>query len=539
MNSRLFERRVHWFGLAAVLLVYVGFSAWGYTTDRFLNDEGLLTHLMASGCARDFAPTFFLQKSRPPICALYAPAAAMGLRGFLFAHIAVGGVAVLALWGAAVRLGHKHPALVAGALAVSPLMLGGSVAGVSNTDAVAAVCIFAWLRASERRVWAAAVIGAAVFIRSELAVLAVLVALDALRMRSGRELIGLGAFAGLYGVAGAAYHGDLLWMLHFPPALPDAMPGNPFWSVHSGEASLSDVVTTAVALSPLLPLVALTQWRALSEHERLGVVFAALFAVALIVLPRWRFFNFDQSPRYLLPLLPWVLLAVGRVVDRLAHPASGPTRGVEELLLTGLAGVAVAGALGADHPTGLLAVGFAAAAVALSRADLYGGFVALVCAVAFAGPLAFADGARIDRRSMAPHLEELVARLDEVQAEGVRPIYTNEPLLSVYAHRSGRPYASSVHYIVQADQRFELESLANPRNGQREALWKALEPDFYGIPIRGLPLRPDGVPSNVVFALVKDERLELAMPPGLWDGQLRVVAPGYGSYVAEFEEGIR
>lgn len=528
-----------WPGLAAVLIVYVGFAAWGYRTDRFLNDEGLLTHLMASGCARDFAPTFFLQKSRPPICALYAPAAAMGLRGFLFAHIAVGGVAVVALWGAAVRLRHNHPTLVAGALAVSPLMLGGSVAGVSNTDAVAAVCIFAWLRASERRVWAAAVVGAAVFIRSELAVLALLVALDALRSRRWKELAGLGSFAALYGLAGAGYHADLLWMVHFPPALPDAMPGNPFWSVHSGEASLSDIVTTAVALSPLLPLVALVHWRSLSEDERLGVVFAGLFALALIVLPRWRVFNFDQSPRYLLPLLPWVLLAVGRVVDRLATPSEHPTRGVDELIVAGLAGVAVAGALGAEHPTGLLAVGIVAAGLALSRAGLRLGFLTLACASAFAGPLAFADGGRIDRRSMAPHLEELVARLDEAQTGGIRPIYTNEPLLSVYAHRNGRPYAPSIHYIVQADQRFELESLANPGNGQREALWKALEPDFYGIPIRGLPLRPDGVPDNVVFALVKDERLDLAMPPELWDGLLRIIAPGYGSYVAEFEEGVR
>ena len=46
-----------------------------------------------------------------------------------------------------------------------------------------------------------------------------------------------------------------------------------------------------------------------------------------MLLPRWQVFNFDQSPRYLLPVLPVVALAASRAADRW-HDADARDAGV-------------------------------------------------------------------------------------------------------------------------------------------------------------------------------------------------------------------
>ena len=525
-------------GLGLVLAVYAALVAGALATDAFLHDEGLLTHLFAAITARDFPAAFFLQKTRPPISALYAPFAAWGFTPFFIAHAVVGAVGIVALRGAAVALGHRLPNLVAAVLAASPLFYGGAVAGLSNTDAVAGCCVVAWLWAGRKHEVAAAVIlGALVFVRAELAVLVVIVAAYAVATRKWRVLAGLPAFGVVYGLAGAAYHGDMLWQLHFPPALPDAMPGNPYWETHTGEASATDLVGTAVALTPAMPLLVLTQWSRLSTLERLGLAFVVAFTVALAVLPMWRVFNFDQSPRYLLPVVPFVALAVGRVVE--AWLDGPPTRRAETPALAAVAGLALAGALDAPHPTGLAAVGVAALALAAARAGRGASAspglraaVAIPAALVVLGPLSFADGAKIDRHTTAPHLGEMVDRLRELPP-APRHVYTNEPLLSVYLARTQAVPWAEVHFIVQADQRFELERLANPDNGQRSALWAALRHGFYGTPVEP---DPGTVEPGSIFALRKDGRLDLALPPEVWDAHLTVLHPGYGTVIARFGE---
>ena len=137
---------------------------------------------------------------------------------------------------------------------------------------------------------------------------------------------------------------------------------------------------------------------------------------------------------------------------------------------------------------------------------------------------------------LAEHADEylLLAEEDVEEVVGDQPkvVYTNEPLLALSLQRSGRLPNVTVFYIVQEDQRFELERLANPHVGQREALWKAMEPNAYGRPIRPDALRPDTVPLGAVFALTKDARLPLVMPPQRWAGKLEVVRPGYDAMIS-------
>ncbi len=518
-------------GLTLLLAGFFVLAGTGLNDGRYLHDEGLLTHLFALVTARDPAAGFFLQKSRPPISALYAPLSG-SLDLFFWAHITVGALGIVALWGAARALGHRVPLLAPAVLALSPLFIGGSVAGLSNTDAVTGLCIVAWLHASDRRVAAAAVLGVLPWIRAEVAVLAVLFALFALRTSSWKELAALPAFGVLYGLAGIGYHHDAIWFLHFPPALPEPMPDNPYWADHGGAASLSALVGTAVALTPVLPALALVRWKRLRSTERLGLWFCLAFAGALVVLPVWQVFNFDTSPRYLLPVVPFVALAVGRAAGGWIDELDEPGR-VALPLLFGAAGVAYLGAASASHPTGLIAITAVAVALTAHRAAAPGLAATTLAALTVSGPWFFADGGQLDTRATVPHLAPMIDRLGEVVGDGPKVVYTNEPLLASSLARSGRLPNVTVFYIVQEDQRFELERLANPAVGQREALWEAMTPNAYGRPVRPDALRPDTVPVGAIFALTKDSRLPLVMPPARWQGLLQVVAPGYDMTIEE------
>ncbi len=526
-----------WPALLLVLAAFFGLAGYALEQGQFLHDEGLLTHLFAHVTARDPAAGFFLQKSRPPISALYAPLSG-SLDVFFWAHIVVGGMGIAALWMAARALGHEQPVIAPAILALSPLYIGGSVAGLSNTDVVAGACLFAWLYARERKVTAAAVLGVLPWIRAEIGVLCIIVVIDAARRKSWKELAALPAFGIAYGLAGIAYHHDPVWFLHYPPALPEPMPGNPFWAEHGGTVSVPDLVAPAVALTPLMPALVWLRWRGLRELERLGLWFCVAFALALVVLPAWQVFNFDQSPRYLLPVVPFVALALGRALGEAAVQETVPGRFALPVLVV-LAGLAYVGAGSTPHATGLAAVGFVALALTISGTGWSRLAPVPLGVLALLGPWVFADGGRVDTASTAPHLAPMIDRLEDTVGPLPKVVYTNEPLLATALRRSGRLPNVTVFYIVQEDQRFELERLANPHVGQREALWAAMEGNAYGRPIRPDALRPDTVPVGALFALTKDARLPLVMPPERWDGLLLVVRPGYDMVISERVEGSR
>ena len=522
-------------GLGLVLSGFVVLCGMALDDGRFLHDEGLLTHLFALVTARAPAAGFFLQKSRPPISALYAPVSG-SLQAFFWAHVAVAAVGIAALWGAARALGHRVPILAPFILALSPLYIGGSVAGLSNTDVVAGICVFVWLRARERPVAAAAVLGVLPWIRAEVGLLAIVVAVAAVRRGAWRELAALPAFGVLYGLAGIGYHHDPVWFLHYPPALPEPMPGNPFWAEHQGGAGLTALVATAVALTPVLPAVALARFGRLHAVERLGLWFCGAFITALVVLPHWQVFNFDDSPRYLLPVVPFVAMVVGRAMGSWASEQDEPGRFALPVLFVAAA-LAYGAALSDRHPTGLIAVAVVCAALTAHRAAAPGLAATALGGLTLLGPWVFGDGGRIDTRSTVPHLSPMIDRLEEVVGDRHKVVYTNEPLLAAALKHSGRLPNVTVFYIVQEDQRFELERLANPHVGQRETLWRAMERNAYGRPIRPDALRPDTVPLGALFALTDDARLPLVMPPERWDGLLMVVAPGYGMHIARRIEG--
>jgi hypothetical protein len=273
------------------------------------------------------------------------------------------------------------------------------------------------------------------------------------------------------------------------------------------------------------------RWSKLTRFERLGAAFVVAFAGLLLLLPRWRVFNFDLSPRYLLPILPFVALLLGRAYERLAtrRGTSGDTLG-----LVGGFGLAVAGVLAGGNGSPFVAVGACALALALARFGLRPLALAVALGLVALGPVAFADGTRLQRSSESGQLDVLVQQLGELHDGPLpRPVYTNEPLLFAYLQRTGALPWARVHYIVQADQRYELDRLANPDNGQRKALWSALEEGFYGTPVSPQALRPESLPTDVIFALRRDDRLEMVFPLEGWAPRLAIHHAGPRTIVAE------
>ncbi len=521
-------------GVGLLTLAYVALAGLAVHDARFLHDEGLLTHLFAALVGREPAATLFLQKARPPLALLYAPVAALGLPAFLWAHVLVGALAVPLVAAAAQRLGHARPELAAAVVALSPMHVAAGAAGLMNADAVVGVALVAMLWAGRRWLAAGVVMGLLVWVRSELAVLALVLAAAALveRPRGWWALVGLAAFPLVYGLAGAIYHGDLLWMVRLPPALAAPMEDNPFWQAHHGHASLPTVTAALLAITPAVALLGAWRWSSATAVERAGLVSSLAFVAALVLLPRWRVFNFDLSPRYLLPVLPFVALAVGRVAMHMGRDAAGATglrRGV------GLGALAIV-ALAVDRQGGgasaLAVVALAAAVLAAGGAGRLGLAQGLLGALLGVGTLAYGEGARIGRHQHSPGLDAIVERLREHPEWDGRRVYTNEPLLAAFLERSdharGLPRLD-VRYLVQADQLHELTALANPHNGQRPALLHALREGFYGTPVLPDELSPAAVPAGSIFVLRDDPRLALVMPAELWSPWLEPVHADVGT----------
>ena len=470
----------------------------------------------------------FLQKIRPPLAVLYAPVAGFGVGVFLWVHLLVSALAVPLTAAVARRLGHAAPNVPAAVVALSPMFVGAGTAGLSNADAVVGVVLVLWLWSGQRELTAGLVLGILVWIRAELLVLVGVMLVWSAIGRRIRPVIGLAIWPVAYGVAGAVYHGYLPWMFHYPPALSEPMPDNPFWQPHHRAATLADLSGTAVALSPAIVLLVVSRPRSWRSLERWWAGFFVVFAGALVLLPRWQVFNFDQSPRYLLPLLPVLALAVGRATER--------WRALSRLDTAALLGVALLGV--AAHRTGgtlalCWAVLGAAIAAALAGAGRRTGALAALMLLLAMGPRHFGAGARIDRRTQATHLPEMVERIEELAADGTRPIVTNEPILAAYLARSGGQPDAEVHYLVQADQVHELRALTNPANGQRERIFAALQAGMYGHPIFPQRLRPDTLPEDALLVLSKDPRLALVMPPDAWADALVTVSRGARVRVSE------
>ncbi|MGH7126209.1 MAG: hypothetical protein ACREFI_17670, partial [Stellaceae bacterium] len=295
-------------------VAYIAIGSLFVITDYTLNDEGLLTYYWASWARRDFIPVFFFQRIRPALAALYLPASVFGVHATLIVHVVVAALAIPLLAATARALGHRLPNLPAIAVALSPLYFYGGPAGFSNVDGVVAICLVLYLLCARRRPLLAGIVaGVLPWVRPELIIFSAAVGLYGVLSRRDRPLLaGLPAFPLLYMSGGALYHHDLLWILHFPPAMPTEA-GYLMWQGQLEGARY--FLEPLLAVTPLAPAIMAVRPLRLPPIERTLLVYCVASAILINVLPLFHLANFGTSPRYSMLVLPALALLVARAFE--------------------------------------------------------------------------------------------------------------------------------------------------------------------------------------------------------------------------------
>jgi hypothetical protein len=468
------HRAVPW--ALAALFAIAGLLA--VRANTFLNNEGILTWIFAGEVSEWPLDGLFFLKLRPPLSFFYAPVAVLGLTPFLCLHTLIAATAIPLLASLARRFGHRSPNLPALLLALSPLFVGAAPAGVQNGDALLALLAVTWLLNARRPTAAGVLLTWIVLSRIEVAFFGVALAAYALATPGARRfVVAAAALATVYVLAGAVYHGDLLWPLHYP-AFPTANPAVlPEARAHYG-GDLKDLVAVVLALTPAIPIGLWASWRAAPRLEVVVSVAAIAYVVAIRVLPLADLVYVDASPRYVLPALPYLCLVVGRGVEHwgggwratvwrcLALVGVGAALGVPLLGGTsrdltwfdGSMGVLLFVAVAACVATALLAMVRRRAAVALLIAvAVFIGWIVLPTTHLFLG-----GQARMLDESMAWILAQ------RLPPDGV--VVTDHHLLGVWMADYAPAAHTDVRHLITPEMAYD-RNLANPATRQAEIMF--------------------------------------------------------------------
>ena len=510
MNWLLRDR----WALALITVIYAVMGIVFVRTGYVLHDEGLLTHYWASWARQDFVPVFFVQKVKPVLAALYIPFSTWGVDATMYAHVAVSSLAIPMTGMIARSLGHQWPNLAPIVVAFSPIFFYGGATGISNVDGATGVTAVLYLLAVTKTPLIAGLLaGTLPWVRFELAVFCLCAAIYAAPTQVNRRfLIGLVVFPILYVSAGALYHRDPLWIIHFPPSAPFD-PTSPIYRHQL--IGLRWFFEPMLAVAPTAALLGCIRWSELKNFERFLLGYLILAVSAVHVLPLLHFGNFGASPRYSIHVLPALAIIVGRIVVRLSDGEKLPT---SSMALTAV----IALWLITRQVNNTVVVPFLVAyGIILFTARTNPGprVVAAVLALTLTGPL-IPVRAETTRARMAPYLAPIVSWLDRNPEFSNRTIYTNSQLLAPFLESRGRP-PGTVYYLPGRDMMRE-QQLTNPNNGQRARLQRFAREDLYGkLIIR--PVHPTELPEGTIVAMRKDIRIEQVFPEPVWQPHLKVL----------------
>jgi hypothetical protein len=492
----------------AALFAALGFLA--VERDVYLNDEGVLTWMLAGLTGESPLDLLFLLKARPPISAFYAPVAQLGLMPFLYAHVAVAALAIPLLANLARRFGQARPNLPAALLALSPLYFGSAAAGVQNTEAVLGLLAVTWLMVRGAPLSAGVLGSLLVLGRAETLVFVFAFALYAL-LHPGRRgfVIAAAAVPLLYVPLGALYHGDVWWPLRYPPSL-GSNPTIPSSVSALYGGNLGDLVITLVGLTPALGALLWLPWRGRPALERTAVGTAIAFVVILRLLPFFEVINFDAGPRYVLPALPFLCLGIGSAIE--TWPRRSARRTLWRSLL--LLGLAAAGCFVLDPlPLALLALAAAGCAVAAPLA-LHSARAAIASILAIAVVLAAPPSPhlRLMLGDQAQVLEEITRWLRMIDLPRGATVATDYSLLRIWTERHAPELQLDIRFLAPPDIRYEIETLADPATGQLQAFTGSTR-FFYApwLTEDELAAMPGDV--HLVLRVENSRREDLARPP--------------------------
>lgn len=394
----------------------------------FLDDEGILSWIFAGIMSEAPLDVLFFLKARPPISALYAPVAALGLTPFLCVHVLVAAIAIPLTASLARRFGHRNPNLPAALVALSPLAFACAASGVQNSEAMLGVLCIAWLITRDRPLAAGVVAALLLIARVETAIFVAAVAAYAVvQLGDRRFLLGTITTLLVFVALGASYHGHLSWPLTYPSSVATNEAIDASRRAAYG-GTLVDFITTLLSLTPVIGAALWMSVKGRPSFE-LTLIFAALaFVAAIRVLPFTGLVYVDASPRYLLPALPFLCLAVSNAVD---------TR-------RGVSGV---GALPKRVSIPIL----------------------LLVAALASPPLL--PTTRMFLGHEARRLDELVGWIGESGAPPGAIIVTDYPLLEIWRARRAPHLDVDIRFLAAPDMVYEATKLTNPATEQLQRLF--------------------------------------------------------------------
>ncbi|MFO0625310.1 MAG: hypothetical protein U0325_06785 [Polyangiales bacterium] len=452
-------------GLAFALclgVAYAGFGARAVLSERYFHDEGFLSWFLASYLLHDPIPTLFFLKAKPVMGLMNLPGTALGRTGFFAQHVLLGAFGVGLAYAVARAWRIREAGFVALAIAASPLYLEGGPSGISNVDSVVATLLALWLLARPPGLALGLWLAALPLVRSELALVSLALALYAVvtAPTRARLLLGLLGLPAAYVVAGAVYHRDALWPVHYLPVY-GRIPSHINLASVLGSMSAREVLLGLALTTPTLALVPLCRAAALTPRERLARTLIVGYLAALLGLPLLHL-GFGFSTRYLVVLLPFAALLGARATEsatllwrRLPAPVT-------------LAIMAALAAWPAVAPP-----------TELSTAE--------------------------------PRTRAVVAWMRaHPEALRGRTVYTNDWLLDPVAHGRHGLRDVDICFIVQPDMAEELRAWTNDHNGQRERIFALLRWRFYGRSARIEQLRGAPALRGALLAELRDPRFSAA-----------------------------
>lgn len=493
-----------------------------------VDDEGYLTYLGAATLHDSPLPTFFFLKFHPTLSVLYAPVVGLGWRAFLAAHALVGAAGVALVGALAQRLGFSG-VVASAVLALSPVYLLAAASGQSNSDGITLLLLSLWLATCRDRpalrVLAGVAFAATLWARYEFALAVGAVFLHLAAAPGARwMLVGLLGAPAVYLLAGATYHADLLWWIHFPPTLPTPLPGVDFDAYVPRNFDQLVAVATQLSLGSAAWLTALSGCAEAPSPFLRTVRRAALITLAaMVALPFARVLNFVHNPRYLGALLPFTALlaaawAAAPTVDRVPFVLLAVSVPLLELAaaaspgaLTGSLALALLLPLGAWLPT--------------PRAR------SVLMVAAAAGSLALSATTTLFDNSRADSGELAASRWIVAHARG-REVYTNDQRIALTLLATG----GHPRYLVAFDIQTELVRLLDARNGQRAAVLRALSPRLYGDAAWACSFTGAPLPRGALFVLGADDRILRFFPRREWDAETEPVA-SFGAVVVRALRG--
>lgn len=450
------------------------------------DDEGILALMGSTGALQHPTALLLAQKFRPAGTLLNLPAAALGWEAYVVWHIGLASTAALLLGRVAQRWGGSG-VITALVVATSPAFITAAVSGQSNSDALVVMALGLYLLVvTERPLVAGLVFGALPWVRYEYLPFAILIAIYSLVSggRHRRIFYGMTAFPTLLLLAGAAYHRDVLWWFTYPPTLLGPGPESRFFDGILAEADyLARLPGVLLQVTPVWALPLLAPWHRMQKLERLLLVALGASFALMVGVPFLSVLNFEHSPRYVMVVLPFIALAVGRVASvSFPLPRSWWVLSAVAILLTGAALLVHASTEGLLRGATIAVPALVAAAAHLGGRRMLvigtGVSAAMGLAVLTAGP----SMNRMADSLTGPNRPQLFEWL-ETDPRGLqaRAILTNDKNLHLYLRRRIPDLAPRVHLLHQFDSTHELYVLLNKDNGQHADVMAGIKRSMYGI----------------------------------------------------------